>query len=154
MTSAVGDRYGLLVGDPNRNREVVERFMELVDHGGDLSELDSLCAPDFVNHALAPGRPNGVDATREFLNSPGRHTHAGHWVDRVVVAEGDYVVEFGVRAGHWPGGSFRGIDIPAGPYKRDVAFMYRLVDGRLAERWAIRDDLGLMLQLGAITPAE
>jgi predicted ester cyclase len=28
--------------------------------------------------------------------------------------------------------------------------MYRLVDGRIAERWAVRDDLGMMRQLGAI----
>ncbi|MEU4292751.1 ester cyclase [Kribbella sp. NPDC026596] len=69
----------------------------------------------------------------------------------MVVAEGDYVVEFGVRAGNWPSGPFRGIDVPGGPYERGAAFMYRILDGRLAERWAIRDDLGLMLQLGAIT---
>ncbi|MEU4292752.1 hypothetical protein AB0E63_31390 [Kribbella sp. NPDC026596] len=50
------------MSDPKRNKIVVERFMELVDHGGDLSELDTLCAPDFVNHAMAPGRPNGVSA--------------------------------------------------------------------------------------------
>src|SRR5262245_30535702 len=146
-------RYGLPVGDSSRNKQVVERFMELVDRGGDLDELDTLCSPDFVNHAMAPGRPNGVSATREFLNSPGRQSHAGRWVERVMVAEGDYVIEFGVRAGRWPGGPFRGIDVPSGPFERDAAFMYRLADGRLAERWAIRDDLGLMLQLGAITSA-
>lgn len=27
--------------------------------------------------------------------------------------------------------------------------MYRLAGGRIAERWAVRDDLGMMLQLGA-----
>jgi hypothetical protein len=32
--------------------------------------------------------------------------------------------------------------------------MYRLVDGRIAERWAVRDDLSMMLQLGALTPGE
>jgi len=29
-------------------------------------------------------------------------------------------------------------------------FIYRLVDGRIAERWAVRDDLGMMRQLGAL----
>jgi ketosteroid isomerase-like protein len=135
----------------SENKAVVERFGEMVD-GGDLSRLDVLCAPDVINHALAPGRPSGIEGTREFLASPGRQTHAGRWVERVVVAERDYVIEYGVRAGNWPAGSFRGFYIPAGHYERDVAFMYRLRDRRIAERWAVRDDLGLILQLGAVIP--
>ena len=66
------------------------------------------------------------------------------------MAEGDLIVEYGTREGNWPGGRFRGVEIPPGPYTRDVAFMYRFVDGRIAERWAVRDDLGMMIQLGAI----
>jgi hypothetical protein len=69
-----------------------------------------------------------------------------------VIAEHDLVVQYGVREGDWPGGSFRGFDIPSGPYTREAAFLYRLVDFRIAERWAIRDDLGMMLQLGALSP--
>lgn len=139
-----------MVSDPGRNKLVVQRFMEMVDEGGDLSQLEVLCTPDTVNHALAPGRPNGIEGTRQFLSSPGRQAHAGRWVERVVVAESDYVVEYGIRAGNWPAGSFRGFDIPGGSYQRDVAFMYRLEDERIAERWAVRDDLGLVLQLGAV----
>jgi predicted ester cyclase len=30
--------------------------------------------------------------------------------------------------------------------------MYRLEQGRIAERWAVRDDLGMMQQLGAVLP--
>jgi predicted ester cyclase len=67
----------------------------------------------------------------------------------MVVAEGDHVVQYGIREGYWPGGSFRGVQIPAGDYTREVAFMYRLEGGRIAERWAVRDDLGMMQQLGA-----
>ena len=31
-------------------------------------------------------------------------------------------------------------------------FAYRLVDARIAERWAIRDDLTMLRQLGALHP--
>jgi predicted ester cyclase len=140
------------VATADQNRRVVERFDALLN-SQDLSQLDVLCTADMVNHALAPGRPPGLAGTREFLSSRGRSDwRSDQWQHLVVVAGGDYVVQYGTRQGHWPGGEFRGIYVPAGPYQRDVAFMYRLDDGRIAERWAVRDDLGMMQQLAALSP--
>ena len=39
--------------------------------------------------------------------------------------------------------------MPEGPYTREVVFTYRLAGGRIAERWAVRNDLRMMRQLGA-----
>jgi predicted ester cyclase len=64
-----------------------------------------------------------------------------------VVAEGDYVTQSGTITSAWPGGPFRSYDIRAGDYECDVAFMYRFKNGRIAERWAIRDDLAMIQQL-------
>lgn len=136
--------------DTGYNKMVVAQFDELGNSGGDLALLDSLCTPDMVNHALAPGRPQGLEGTREFLRNARRETHGGRWVNSIVVAEGDMVVQFGTRELHWPGGSFMGFEVPPGMATRDVAFAYRLVDGRIAERWAIRDDLSMLRQLGAL----
>ena len=61
-------------------------------------------------------------------------------------------MQHGVRHGHWPGGTFLGVQLAEGAYAREVVFIYRLVDGRIAERWAVRDDLGMMRQLGALQP--
>jgi hypothetical protein len=36
-----------------------------------------------------------------------------------------------------------------GGYSHEVAFIYRLADGRIAERWAVRADLTMLRQLGA-----
>lgn len=136
------------------NKQVVERFDALLNTQ-DLGQLDELCTPDMVNHTLLPGRPAGLEGTREFLRTAGsRQWQADRWRSRTVVAEGDFVVQYGVREGRWPGGSFRGIDIPPGDYTRDFAVMYRMADGRIAERWAVRDDLGMMQQLGSLTPAQ
>ena len=135
------------------NRAVVERFDALLG-SQDLSQLGELCTPGMVNHALAPGRPAGLAGTREFLTTQGRGIWGSdRWRQLVVVADGDYVVQYGVREGHWPGGRFRGVQIPEGGYTREVAFMYRLENRRIAERWAVRDDLGMMQQLGASMPA-
>lgn len=138
--------------DIERNKAVVGEIDELGNGGGDIDRIDVLCTPDIVNHALAPGRPQGIEGTREFLRSARRDIHPVRWIESHVVAEGDLVVQFGTREQHWPGGSFRGFEIPSGVFTRDTAFAYRLVDGRICERWAIRDDLGMMLQLGAVIP--
>ena len=133
-----------------RNKAVLTRFDALLG-SDDLSPLEELCTPDMVNHALAPDRPRGLAGTREFLEGDGRHNFADHgWDELTVVAEGDHVVQFGRRAGYWPGGSFLGIQAPAGSYSRDFVAAYRFTQGRIAERWAIRDDLGMLRQLGAL----
>jgi hypothetical protein len=48
--------------DVARNKAVVAQFDELGNSGGDLAILDTLCTPDMVNHALAPGRSQGLEA--------------------------------------------------------------------------------------------
>lgn len=45
----------------HQNKIVVERFDALVN-SGELRQLDELCTPDMVNHALAPTRPRAVAA--------------------------------------------------------------------------------------------
>lgn len=132
------------------NKDVVERFDALLANH-ELDQLEVLCTPDMVNHALAPGRPAGLAGTREFLETMGRRQFADQaWRELTVVAEGDHVVQFGVRSGHWLGGEFLGVQAAPGPYARDFAAMYRFRDGRIAERWAVRDDLGMLRQLGAL----
>ena len=132
------------------NKQTLEEFDRLLG-AEDLSALDRLCVPEMVNHALAPDRPAGLAGTREFLETMGRNqmTHEG-WSQLVVVAEGDYVVQYGSRHGRWNGGRFMGVEADAGNYDRGFAAMYRFVGGRIAERWAVRDDLTMLRQLGAL----
>jgi predicted ester cyclase len=137
--------------DLDRNKAVVREFDDLGNEGGDLSRLDQLCTPEIINHALAPGRPPGIEGTREFLARARRDVYRSGWVSSKVLAENDLVVQFGSREHHWPGGSFRGFELRPGRYTRDVMFAYRLADGRIAERWAIRDDLAMVLALGGLT---
>jgi predicted ester cyclase len=134
-----------------KNKELIRTFDEAVA-AGDVTALDELCTQDMVNHALAPNRPKGLEGTREFLRTSKPQFQADGWTDSVMVAEGDYVVQFGVRGGTWRGGPFLGIDVNPGPYSREVAFCYRIQDGKIAERWAMRDDLTMLRQLGGLPP--
>jgi predicted ester cyclase len=132
------------------NKKVVERFEELIDTQ-ELSLLDELCTPDMVNHALAPSRPAGLAGTREFLRTTGKAQFlTTTWPEKFVIAENDVVVWYGVRGGRWAGGDLFGFEVPAGDYERGFGVMYRLEDGKIAERWAVRDDLSMLRQLGAV----
>lgn len=132
------------------NRSIVERFDSLLVTR-DFGQLEELCRPDMVNHALAPNRPPGLEGTRQWLETEGRSFQSFPWKELHVVAEDDIVVQFGIREHDWPGGRFRGFDVPAGRCERGTAFMYRIADERIAERWAVNDLLAMLLQLGAIT---
>jgi predicted ester cyclase len=131
------------------NKAIVERFESLL-HSRDFDQLDELCSPDMANHSLAPGRPAGLEGTREWLSTEGRKFQSSRWRELFVIAEDDLVVRFGTREGEWPGGSFRGFDVPAGPYQADAAWMYRIAHNRIVERWAANDHLARLIQLGAI----
>jgi predicted ester cyclase len=132
------------------NKQVVDEFDRILNTR-DLKRLDEFCTPDMVNHALAPGRPPGLAGTKEFLESEaGRSFQGDTWESLETIAEGDFVVQHGVRGGHWPGGPFLGFATQPGDYRREVVFMYRLRDGRICDRWAVRDDLTMLRQLRAI----
>jgi predicted ester cyclase len=132
------------------NKTIVARFDALL-HTRDFDQLDELCSPDMVNHALASNRPPGLAGTRQWMETEGRNFQSFAWKELLVVAEDDLVVQFGTRAHDWPGGRFRGFNVPAGHCERGAAFMYRLSDNRIVERWAVNDLLAMLLQLGAIT---
>ena len=78
--------------------------------------------------AFGSDRPKGLEGTREFVRDGMPQFQGDDWADSVIVAEGDYVVQFGVRAGTWRGGPFLGFDVTPGPYPRYVAFCYRVRD--------------------------
>jgi len=131
------------------NKAIVERF-DAILNTGDLDQLDELCSPDMINHALAPSRPSGLEGTRQWLATEGLNFRSFNWKELFVVAEGDLVVQFGSRGHDWPGGRFRGFELPAGHCERGTAFMYRIAGDRIVERWAVNDLLAMLLQLGAI----
>lgn len=134
------------------NRAVVERFDKLLG-ASNLDELDELCTPDMVNHSLGPDRPRGLAGTREFLAQSAPRFGDTGWTTLQVIAEGDFVVQHGHRGGNWSGGALFGFDLQPGRYNREVVFLYRLHDGRITNRWAVRDDLTMLRQLGGIRAA-
>jgi predicted ester cyclase len=135
------------------NKVIVRRFVEEVGFGKNLDLLDELVSTEFVNHNPLPGAGSDFEGLRQafmILHSafPDFHGTIEH-----LVAEGDLVVFHGTNQGTHQG-NLLGIS----PTDRRVSFsgmvIFRMVEGKIVERWAQLDNLSLLQQLGAIPAAE
>ena len=67
-----------------------------------------------------------------------------------IVAEGDMVTIRGTASGTHQGEELWRIKPTGKRFAVQQAHFIRVADGKIAEHWAVRDDLGLMRQLGAM----
>lgn len=113
------------------NADVVRRYLEDANNGGDLALLDELVAPDYAGHF---GWPPDRDALREFVAWQRRSAPDWHIEVLDVVSEGDAVVvrahASGTRTESSPG-------VPTEPVRQEVDWLtlYRVRDGRIVEAW-------------------
>jgi predicted ester cyclase len=137
--------------DVERNKAVVRRLLDEVIGRGDMALVADLCASGLVNHAAAPERQHGIENLKAVLEFSLKAQPDQRWVEQHIIGDGDLVVVYGRREGTWQASSFRGVDTPANvPVSVELAHMFRLEDGRIVEHWAVRDDLGMMQQLGVL----
>ena len=152
--SATCQLHSPLVADPEHNKAVVRMFMDEVSDGGKVELLEQLCAEGVVNHAARAGLQNGIESFKTLMLSIHESQTDRHWTEQRYLAEGDLVIVYGVREGDWRAPSFRGVTTPAGHIATELAHMFRLEDGLITEHWAVRDDLGMMQQLGVLPSPE
>jgi predicted ester cyclase len=134
------------------NKDVIRTLMAEVDRGN-LGVVDAVYSPDYVDHSPSPGRslaPGREGVRQAFLLFQRAFPDARHTIEDLV-AEGDRVAarisargtHTGVLFGHPPTGrvvTLAGITI------------YRIVGGRIVERWT-GHGLGVLDQLGIAIPA-
>jgi steroid delta-isomerase-like uncharacterized protein len=130
------------------NKQLSRRFTELFSTD-DSSRADEIFAPDVVFHGLAGGNLRGIDATKGFIGAYRTAFPDAASSVEDQVAEGDKVVT------RWRArGTHRGPLGELAPTGRafDVGgiTIERVADGRIAEVWVARDELGLLRQLGAM----
>jgi steroid delta-isomerase-like uncharacterized protein len=105
---------------------------------------------DFLNHEAPENRgPEGFKATARWLRTAFPDLHA---VVHETVAEGDLVVGRITLSGTHQG-DYMGVPATGRSFSVQHMHMYRVADGKLAEHWACRDDLGQLAQLGLTLPA-
>ena len=141
------------------NKETVQAWFD-VFNSGDYDGLEQIHSPDCRNHAPGPfdrstwpaeGQPFGPDEFRgtvEWIrdNQPDLHVEVNS-----LIAEGDQVVAW-VHATGTPTGVAGPIPPTGRPVDFAQAHRFRMVEGKVVEHWAVRDDLRSLIQAGVITP--
>jgi predicted ester cyclase len=96
---------------------------------------------------------HGLDVFRKAVEGVMRAVPDSAWKTLRLVADGDFVVCHNTWTGTYGGTAFRGVTtLPGGSFSVEHIHIYRLAEGKIAEHWVVRDDLGMMLQIGAIAP--
>jgi steroid delta-isomerase-like uncharacterized protein len=135
------------------NKALSRRFTELFGTD-DVSLAEDVFTEDVVFHGAVPdGDLRGVDAVKGFLAA-----YRAAFPDAISTVE-DQVAEGDRVATRWRArGTHRG---PLGDmaatgraFEMDGVTIERIEDGRIAEIWVARDELGLMRQLGALPERE
>jgi predicted ester cyclase len=129
------------------NKELVRRYTRAVFDEGDVAAVDRYLAPDFYNHVTAR---SGSDDFKKLATEVGGQPGSANVID-LLVAEGEYVVALMTisRTLHEELQAF-GLTFPASgqTYTVKHVHIYRVTGGQIREHWAVRDNLGMLRQLG------
>jgi steroid delta-isomerase-like uncharacterized protein len=130
------------------NKTIVSEFIQALFTRGDLDAVDEYLAEDFVNN----DPPFGASADREGMRSAGalfRSVFPDWHTDlHLLVAEGDIVVERFTASGTHTGTPIMNVAPSGQTVMLPGINIFRLRNGRIAERWGRLDDLGFRRQLG------
>jgi steroid delta-isomerase-like uncharacterized protein len=134
-----------------QNKAIVGEFIDRLFTKGDLGAVGDFLAEDFVNHDPPFGAPPG----REGMRGAGAMFRAAFpdWHSDVglLIGEGDLVVEQFTASGTQQG-EIMGVPATGRTVTLRGIQIFRVREGRIAERWGRLDDLGLLSQLGLVNP--
>lgn len=132
------------------NKVIARRWSEELWSKGDLAVADEIVAPNYVRHD--PGDPfaaEGPEDVKRLVTGLRALMPDLHITIEDVIAERDKVVSrytaTGTVTGEFMGRAFTGKQTRATAIQ-----IFRIVDGKIVESWANRDDLGVLQQLGLV----
>ncbi len=141
------------MADAEQLRQNAEDMLVRVVAGGETGLVEQLIHPDFVNHEADPersGGPAGAAATSEWLRSC--FGEVSFEIERILV-DGDMAAAYVTMRGTHEGGLPPNVPATHKPFAVKHVHLVRFADdGRALEHWAVRDDLGLMMQAGLLPP--
>jgi steroid delta-isomerase-like uncharacterized protein len=135
-----------------QNIALVRRAVEEVWNRGNFAVVDDLAASDIVIHGAANGGDlHGPEGIKQFYGA----LHAAFPDIRFTIedqiAAGDRVVtRWTARATHT--GDYQGIPATGKQFTLRGIDIDRFAGGKVVECWPVADELGLLRQLGVVSP--
>jgi steroid delta-isomerase-like uncharacterized protein len=117
------------------NKDLIRRIFEEVIPAGDPTAMRDLVAPDFLDHDPLPGQPAGAEGAEYVVST----MHTAHpdlqFTIDDLVAEADRVtIRWTLRGTNT--GPMLGRPPSGQPVELAAIVIFRIAEGRLAERWA------------------
>jgi lactoylglutathione lyase len=117
-----------------------------MDMFADPSVVDEVVHEGWINHEAIPEHRYGREGARGTALKLGAAFADLRCEPHHVIADGDMVaVHLTMHARHV--GEFAGIAPTGREFSVRHVHLFRVVDGLIAEHWAVRDDAGMMSQL-------
>ncbi len=139
---------------PEENNAIAVKFFDSVWSKGDFSVLDTLIAPDAVDHSTVGGKVKSEKGSASFRAIVSMFRQAAPDIKLTINDEiyaGNKVVHRWVLNGTDTGG-LMGMPASGKPLVITGITTVRMRDGKIVERWTNIDELGLLQQLGVAPP--
>jgi len=131
------------------NKAIVRKVIEVAINRQNLDLLDDLSAPDYFDHT----HQLDLVGVKQFMNMLFEAFPDWHETIEDIIAEGDKVWVNAKGTGTHTG-EYRGI-APTGKKITGIGVnIYRIVNGKFVEGWAVEDWMDLLKQLGIIEYTE
>jgi steroid delta-isomerase-like uncharacterized protein len=133
-----------------QNKALVRQLVEEAINQGNISAIDELLIPDFVEHEeLPPGIPPGREAPKVLFTALRSAFPDLKATIEYLIAEGDEVVLHMTWTGTHEG-EFMGIPPTGKRISINVIDILGIAEGKFVEHWGVMDSMAMMQQLGVI----
>ena len=134
---------------PRDNKSIVQEAYDQWNSGA--IDFERLVHADVINHQPDREPERGLDKFRRAIDGVMGVVPDSNWTTLTLIAEGDFVVCHNTWSGTYGGTIFRGVPTLQGKrFSVEHIHIYRIAEDQIAEHWVVRDDLGMMLQVGAL----
>jgi len=128
-----------------KNKAIVRRLFEVYNEKN-LDLLDKFLAPDYIDHLL---KLRNLESFKQFYAQFYKGFPDTHSTIEDIIAEGDKVWTHSIVTGTHKG-EYRGVPPTGKEITMRCIDIYRIVDGKIGEAWAVYDFLDFYKQLGVI----